>query len=141
MCYRDERGVLRSLNSYDPIYYGDLPQYYRDGNGNMQSWANRQIYDGQHYVMPNVCTVPLRTLMNDPYDLYSGEGVWATIVCRNKVGPSLPSDMGNDAKIPHPPGACLNLEVLARTANSIQIGWTEARDYDDILFYAPITRY
>jgi hypothetical protein len=79
--------------------------------------------------------------MNEPYKLFSGEGVWATIECRNKVGNSLPSDMGNDAKIPHPPGTCLNLEVVGRTANSIQIEWTEARDYDDILFFAPITRY
>jgi hypothetical protein len=69
--------------------------------------------------------VPLETLVEAPYNLDSGDGVWARIVCENVLGKSMASDIGNDAIIPRPPDQCMNLNMIARNTNSIQFGWTD----------------
>lgn len=91
----------------------------------MVQWTGPPVSSDQQYVLPRTCTVPLETLVSSPYNLVSGEGVWARIVCKNVLGNSMASDIGNDAIIPRPPDSCMNLNMIARNTNSIQFGWTD----------------
>lgn len=91
----------------------------------MAPWTGAPVSSNQQFVLPRTCTVPLETLVSAPYNLLSGEGVWARIVCGNVLGNSMASNAGNDAIIPRPADSCLNLNMIARNTNSIQFGWTD----------------
>lgn len=125
-CYTDANGQLVSYDNRAFVQpdWQNVQQYYYDGQGNLAPWTGTSVV-GQAYVAPRTCTVPLETLVASPYNLLSGEGVWARIVCVNEIGSSMASDIGNDAIIPRPPDSCTNLNLVARNTNSIQFGWTD----------------
>lgn len=87
--------------------------------------------------MPRTCTVPLGTLIDDPYWMNSGQHVYARVMCFNTLGGSIWSEVGNDAIIPRAPDSCLNLHLVSRNGNSIIFGWTDGFEDGG----APITCY
>jgi hypothetical protein len=100
-----------------------------DANGNVISNWNTFGFDGfdtnQVFVPPRTCTVPVDTLISDPYLLSSGESVYARIICANTLGMSMASDVDNGAIIPRAPDMCSLIEMTSRTSNSISFRWLD----------------
>jgi hypothetical protein len=63
----------------------------------------------ENYV-DRLCSVPVNILQNIPYSIADGECVHATVICRNKMGNSPVSLVGNGACLARVPGAPLNVQ-------------------------------
>lgn len=100
-----------------------------DANGNVINNANSFEFGGfdanQVFVPPRTCTVPVDTLISEPYLLTSGESVFARIICANTLGSSMASDVDNGAIIPRAPDMCSLIEMTGRTSSSISFRWLD----------------
>lgn len=72
--------------------------------------------------MPNVCTVPLQMLTQQPFGLLPSDGVYARVMCRNEINNSVFSDIDNGALIPSAPDTP-QCSLLSKTGTSLLYTW------------------
>lgn len=73
-------------------------------------------------VANKVCTIPVTTLMNPPFEIPWGSSIWARVQAVNVIGSSSFSSAGNGAILLSVPGAPTDLENIPETTNGFQIG-------------------
>jgi len=56
-----------------------------------------------------MCSIPISTLTNSPFNLMWGQSVRAKVIASNIVGDSLESFVGNGAKLTRKPDPPINL--------------------------------